>query len=66
LSDDQEGLASATSTNDLLEEFQERLAVEHGCEVVQKPRPLLECDDAEDVRGFSNAERVYARLLADA
>jgi hypothetical protein len=64
--DDQKRLATTTATDDLFEEVQERPTVKHGREVVQKPRPLLERDDAEDVCGFANAERVYAGLVADA
>ena len=48
-----------------LEERQERDAVEDGRELVEKPRSLFECDDAEDVRGLAHAERVYAGLAAN-
>ena len=62
--DDQEDLASA-SRHDLLEEFEEREAVEHGREPVVELRPVLKRDDAEDVRRLAHSERVYTRLAAN-
>lgn len=62
--DDQEDLPPASS-NDLLEEIEERESVEDGCEPVVEPRLLLERDDAEDVRRLPHPERVYAGLAAN-
>ena len=62
--DDQEDLASATG-NDLLQEVEEREAVEDGCEAVVKLGLLLDGDHAEDVRGLAQTERIYAGLAAN-
>src|SRR6266567_1459532 len=62
--DDQEDLASASS-DDLLEEVEEREAIEDRGEPVVEPWSLLQCDHAEHVRGLAHAEGVYAGLTAN-
>jgi hypothetical protein len=64
--DDQERFASPAPTDDLLEEGQKRTAVEYRRELVEKPWPFLQRDDAEDVRRLAHAEGIYAGLAADA
>jgi hypothetical protein len=64
--DDQKCFATTTATNDFFEELQKRPAVENRREVVQEPWSFFESHDAEDMRGFAHAERIYARLLTDA
>src|SRR5262245_40412638 len=62
--DDQEELAPSVP-NELLEEFEEGGAVEHGSELIRELGPLFERDDAEHVRGLAHAEGVYAGLAAN-
>ncbi len=62
--DDQEDLPPASSNN-LLEEFEEREPVEDGRESVVEPWLLFERDDAKDVRRLAHAEGVYAGLAAN-
>jgi len=63
--DDEKGLATTASANDLLEERKERDAVEHWRELVQKARSLLERHDAKDMRSLAHTEGVYTGLVAD-
>jgi hypothetical protein len=63
--DDEKRLAASTPPDDLLEEGEERDAVEDRRELVEEPRSLFERDDAEDMRRLALAERVYAGLAAD-
>ena len=63
--DDEKGLATTASTNDLLEEGEERQAVEYRRELIKEARSLLERHHTKDVRGLAHAERVYAGLVTD-
>jgi hypothetical protein len=62
--DDQEDLAS-TTMYELLEEDDERVAVEDGRELIVEPRARLDRDRPEDVPGLALAVCVYARLTSD-
>jgi hypothetical protein len=62
--DDQEDLAP-TAMHELLEEDEERAAVEDGCELIVETRAALDRDRTEDVPGLALTVRVYARLTSD-
>src|SRR5690242_3420429 len=62
--DDQEDLAT-TTVDELLEEVEERAAVEDRRELVVEARPCFDGDGAEHVTRLSLAVRVDARLLSD-
>jgi len=62
--DDEKDLLARVAANELLEESQEAVAVEHLFETVREVR-VVQRDRSEDVRRSTPAEGIYARLVPD-
>ena len=62
--DDQKDLLSTITADELLEESQETVAVEHFLEAIREAC-IVQRDCSEDVRRASPSEGVYPRLVPD-